>query len=57
MYFILYQSGTQWYWTLYAPNHKKIADGAEGYWNQNDARNGIALVQGTNSQTPIIERP
>lgn len=56
MYFVLYKSSNNWYWTLYAANNRKIADGAEGYWNKQDALNGINLVKGTNNQTPVYER-
>jgi uncharacterized protein YegP (UPF0339 family) len=56
MYFVLYKSGTQRYWTLYGSNHKKVADGAEGYWNKADAEHGISLVKSTNATTPVIER-
>jgi uncharacterized protein YegP (UPF0339 family) len=57
MYFVLYQDTVnQWRWTLYASNHKKIADGSEGYWNKSDAVNGINLVKSTNAATPVIER-
>jgi uncharacterized protein YegP (UPF0339 family) len=56
MHFVLYKSGNQWYWTLYAANNKKIADGAEGYWNKADAQHGISLVQSTNILTPVYER-
>jgi uncharacterized protein YegP (UPF0339 family) len=56
MYFILYRSGDQWYWTLYAANNKKVADGAEGYSNKADAEHGINLVRSTNILTPVLER-
>ena len=45
MYFQLYKSGTQWRWRLRAANHKIVADSAEGYWNKDDAINGINLVK------------
>lgn len=35
MYFNLYQDASrQWRWTLYASNHKKIADSGESYWTE-----------------------
>lgn len=56
MYFKLYQDvSSQWRWTLYSSNHKKVADSAESYWNKADCKNGISLVQGTNSHTPVYE--
>ncbi|MCX7347390.1 MAG: DUF1508 domain-containing protein [Alphaproteobacteria bacterium] len=56
MYFKLYQDiSKQWRWTLYAANHRKVADSAESYWNKNDCFSGINLVRGTNSQTPVYE--
>lgn len=57
MYFSLYQDvAKQWRWTLYAVNHRKIADSGEGYWNKTDAIAGINLVKSTNSATPVYER-
>lgn len=57
MYFTIYQdTANQWRWTLYASNHRKIADSAEGYGNKQDALHGIGLVMSTNSSTPIYER-
>lgn len=57
MYFTLYQDiARQWRWTLFASNHKKIADSAEGYWNEADALSGIYLVKGTSSATPVHKR-
>ncbi len=57
MYFVLYQdTAKQWRWTLYASNHRKIADSAEGYWNKSDAIAGINLVKSTDATTPVIER-
>lgn len=57
MYFTIYKDvANQWRWTLYASNHKKIADSAEAYWNKQDALAGIGLVMSTNRDTPIYER-
>jgi uncharacterized protein YegP (UPF0339 family) len=57
MHFVLYKDlSQQWRWTLYAANNKKIADSGESYWNKSDAQNGINLVKGTNSATPVYER-
>jgi len=57
MYFVLYKDkASQWRWTLFASNHAKIADSAEGYWNKADAQHGISLVKGTNAATPVVER-
>lgn len=57
MYFVLYKDvAGYWRWTLYASNHKKVADSGEGYWNKTDAVHGIDLVKSTNSATPVIER-
>ncbi|KRR03713.1 hypothetical protein CQ12_37985 [Bradyrhizobium jicamae] len=47
---------SQWRWTLYAANQKKIADSGEGYWNKADAQHGISLVKGTNGATPVYEK-
>lgn len=57
MYFVLYRDvALQWRWTLYASNHRKIADSAEGYHNKYDAIGGINLVKSTNGGTPVVER-
>ncbi|HWM47935.1 MAG TPA: DUF1508 domain-containing protein [Xanthobacteraceae bacterium] len=57
MYFSLYKDAIQqWRWTLYASNHKKVADSAEAYWNKQDALHGIGLVMSTNQNTPVYER-
>lgn len=56
MAFVLYKDrANQWRWTLYAANHKKIADSAEGYSNKADAQHGIDLVKSTNAYTPVSE--
>ena len=39
----------QWRWFLMAANNRKIADGAEGYYNKADCVAGIRLVQGSGS--------
>jgi len=57
MYFILYRDvSQQWRWTLYAVNHRKVADSAEGYFNKADALSGINLVKSTGAATPVTER-
>lgn len=47
MYFVLFKStaNNQWYWNINADNHKKIADGAEGYVNRADCLHGINLIK------------
>ena len=59
MYFVLYKDQSllsQWRWTLYAANHKKIANSGEGYFNKADAKSAIALVTSASYLTPIRER-
>jgi uncharacterized protein YegP (UPF0339 family) len=57
MYFVLYKDqANQWRWTLYAANHRKVANSGEGYWNKSEAEDGINLVKGTNAYTPVHER-
>jgi uncharacterized protein YegP (UPF0339 family) len=57
MFFYLYRDvASQWRWTLYAANNKKIADSGEGYWNKADCQHGIDLVKGTNHATPVYEK-
>jgi uncharacterized protein YegP (UPF0339 family) len=56
MYFSIYRdSASQWRWTLYSSNHKKIADSAESYWNKNDCLHGVGLVKGSHS-APVYEK-
>ncbi len=56
MYFKLYKDAAgYWRWTLYAVNHRKVADSGEGYFNKADALAGINLVKLTNSATPVLE--
>ncbi|QDT52428.1 hypothetical protein Pan44_04390 [Caulifigura coniformis] len=43
-YYWLAKNGN-WYWHLKASNGRIIADGAEGYTNENDCLAGISLVQ------------
>jgi uncharacterized protein YegP (UPF0339 family) len=57
MYFVLYKDAIGYYrWTLYAANHRKVADSAEGYFNKSDAQSGIDLVKSTNAFTPVTDR-
>ncbi len=53
MYYYVYKdASSQWRWTLYAANNRKIANSGEGYWNKQDCVHGINLVAGS-SGTPI----
>lgn len=55
-YFVMYRDvALQWRWTLYAANHKKIADSGEGYFNKTDCQHAIALVKGSGT-APVHER-
>jgi uncharacterized protein YegP (UPF0339 family) len=58
MYFILFKSdkNNQWYWNLNADNHQKIASGAEGYVNKQDAINGINLVKKNAATSPVYDK-
>lgn len=57
MYFALYKdAASQWRWTLFASNNRKIADSGEGYLNKADAQHGIDLVKSTDRNTPVYER-
>lgn len=53
MYYYVYtdQQG-QWRWTLYAANHRKIANSGEGYFNKQDCLNGLQLTA-TSGQAPV----
>lgn len=56
MTFIIYKDrSSQWRWTLYAANNRKIADSAEAYWNKSDCLAGLNLVKGSGS-APVVER-
>ena len=57
MYFVLFRdTANQWRWTLYAENHRKIADSAGGYVNKYDAQAGIDMITSTDTYTQVIER-
>ena len=56
MYFLLYKDNQgYWRWTLYAANHRKIADSGEGYYNKSDCQAGIGLVKSSGT-APVYER-
>lgn len=56
MYFTVYKDKAGgWRWTLYAANHRKIADSGEAYVEKAGAEWGISLVVGTDKNTPIRE--
>jgi uncharacterized protein YegP (UPF0339 family) len=56
MYFVIYKdTANYWRWTLYAANHRKIADSAESYYNKADCLAGIELVKRSGS-APTYER-
>ena len=40
----IYRAKKQWYWSLSAPNGRKIACGGEGYHNLADCEKAIARV-------------
>lgn len=58
MYFILFKStqNNQWYWNLNADNNQKIAAGAEGYINKQDAIHGINLVKANAAASNIYDK-
>jgi uncharacterized protein YegP (UPF0339 family) len=56
MYFYVYRDVQgQWRWTLYAANHRKLANCGEGYHNKADCLHDLNLVASTGSGdgTPI----
>ncbi|MBO9718427.1 MAG: DUF1508 domain-containing protein [Pseudoxanthomonas sp.] len=56
MYFKLYKdTAGYWRWTLYAANHRKVADSSEGYYNKADAQGGVNLVKSAGAATPVVE--
>ncbi len=55
MYFRVFQDRAfEWRWTLFAANHRKIADSAEGYSSKQNCLHGLSLIRGPNGP-PIIE--
>lgn len=56
MYYVMYKdTAGHWRWTLYAANHKKISDSAEGYWNESDCQHGLDLNKASYS-APVHKR-
>jgi uncharacterized protein YegP (UPF0339 family) len=58
MYFEIYVSGStiltqEWRWRLKSANHRIVADSGEGYVSKQGCLEGIALVMGTSSNTPV----
>ncbi|MCP1468654.1 uncharacterized protein YegP (UPF0339 family) [Sphingobium sp. OAS761] len=54
-YYKLYKdAASQWRWRYVSSNGRTIADSAEGYWNKQDAINGINLLKGSYN-SPVIE--
>lgn len=54
MQFLVYKdTAGQYRWRLYATNNRIVADSGEGYHNKQDCLNGVNLVKGTNSATPV----
>jgi len=58
MYFILFKStqNNQWYWNLNADNNQKIAAGADGYVNKQDAIHGINLVKSNAASSKVYDK-
>lgn len=53
-HFQVYVDATgQFRWRLVAANGKIVADSAESYHNEADARAGITIVKRTNASTPV----
>ncbi len=55
LYYVVWRSGVQWRWSLYAGNHQMIANSGESYWNKSDCLAAIALVKNSAS-APVVER-
>lgn len=57
MHFEVYRDAkSEWRWTLYASNGRKLADSGEGYHNKADCLHGLSLVQQSGS-AQVRERP
>lgn len=51
MQFEIFQSAGQWRWRLRAANYEIVA-GGEAYVNRSGAEHAVALLKGTNGNTP-----
>jgi uncharacterized protein YegP (UPF0339 family) len=47
-------ASNQWFWRLRAANNRLIASSGGGYADKGDCLQGIKLIVGTSSETPII---
>lgn len=53
MYYVVFlDQEFQWRWTLYAANHRKIANSGEGYFNKTDCLRGLDLTANSRG-TPV----
>ena len=56
VYFKKYRDlASQWRWTLYASNNRKIADSGELYWNESDCDHAIGLLRSRRTSRPSCE--
>ena len=48
-------ANSEWRWTLFADNGRKIANSGEGYKNYSDCLHAINLVKGS-ADVPVVQR-
>jgi uncharacterized protein len=54
-YWMFKDTSGQWRWRLVAANNRIIAVSGESYWNKQDCRSAISLVQ-SSAAAPVYER-
>lgn len=55
MYYTIYKDRVgQWRWRYVSSNGRTIADSAEGYYNKQDAMNGINIMKASYN-SPVYE--
>ena len=55
-YYVYLDQASQWRWTLYAANHRKIANSGEGYFNKTDCLHALDLTANSRG-TPVRYAP
>lgn len=53
-YYIYEDKEGYWRWYLLGPNHRRVAESAEGYLEKQDCRDQIALVK-SSVDAPVYE--
>lgn len=53
-YYIYVDPQGYWRWYLLGPNHRRIANSAEGYFDRQECRNAVLLVK-SSANVPVYE--